>query len=76
MATDLDGTLLPSQWAVPARTRKVLARVHALGVPIVAVTARGPWSTKPVADEFGLRGAAEGVAIVLERLLSQGTFAP
>lgn len=40
VATDLDGTLVASDGRVSARTASVLARVDALGVPVVFVTAR------------------------------------
>jgi hydroxymethylpyrimidine pyrophosphatase-like HAD family hydrolase len=40
VATDLDGTLVGADGRVSARTAAVLARVNALGVPVVFVTAR------------------------------------
>src|SRR5664279_4412981 len=40
VATDLDGTLLGTDGRVSPRTAEVLARVDALGVPVVFVTAR------------------------------------
>jgi hypothetical protein len=40
VATDLDGTLVGADGRVSARTAEVLARVDALGVPVVFVTAR------------------------------------
>jgi hydroxymethylpyrimidine pyrophosphatase-like HAD family hydrolase len=40
VATDLDGTLLGVDGRVSPRTAEVLARVDALGVPVVFVTAR------------------------------------
>ena len=82
IATDLDGTLLPSAWHVPTHTRAVIERVRALGVPIVAVTARGPWSTKPVADAFGLGGVAVCTSgsvlydLDAERILEERMLAP
>ncbi|HEX6498604.1 MAG TPA: HAD family hydrolase [Micromonosporaceae bacterium] len=42
IATDLDGTLVRSNDTVSDRTREVLARVTAAGIPVVGATGRGP----------------------------------
>jgi Cof subfamily protein (haloacid dehalogenase superfamily) len=42
VATDLDGTIVRSDDTVSGRTFAAFARVKALGIPIVAVTGRGP----------------------------------
>ncbi|MEV6526023.1 HAD family hydrolase [Longispora sp. NPDC051575] len=42
IATDLDGTLVRTDGTVSLRTRRVLDRVRAAGIPIVGVTGRGP----------------------------------
>ena len=42
IATDLDGTLLGSQGAISARTRRALERARAAGIELVMVTGRPP----------------------------------
>jgi Cof subfamily protein (haloacid dehalogenase superfamily) len=46
VATDLDGTVVGSDDRVSARTTAAFARVKAAGLPIVAVTGRGPRLTE------------------------------
>jgi Cof subfamily protein (haloacid dehalogenase superfamily) len=58
VATDLDGTLLRDDGTVSAYTAGVLARVRALGVPVVLVTARPPRWVAQVARSVGLGGLA------------------
>lgn len=58
IATDLDGTLLRSEWCVPARTLDAIAAVQDAGALVVPVTARGVWNTRPIAREFGIEGFA------------------
>ncbi len=58
VATDLDGTLLPTAKAVPTRTLAALAAVQALGAHVVPVTARSPRTTVPIMEEFGIEGFA------------------
>ena len=58
VATDLDGTLLPSGHAIPERTLDAIRRVQDAGALVVPVTARPPRSVGGVAREFGIRGSA------------------
>ena len=59
-ATDLDGTLLRSDGTVSGATRRVLAAVEEVGVPVVFVTARPlRWM-----EELWSMVGAHGVAIV------------
>lgn len=58
VATDLDGTLLRDDGGVSAWTAAVLARVRALGVPVVVVTARPPRRVREIARATGLGGLA------------------
>lgn len=64
VATDLDGTILPTAQTdevAPAFTQRMvetLARVRATGAHVVAVTARSPRSAAPLARRLGLSGAA------------------
>lgn len=64
IATDLDGTLLPTEQADPwdprlsERTLGALAAARAAGATIVAVTARSPRTTLPFAVRHGFDGLA------------------
>ncbi|MEU6481264.1 HAD family hydrolase [Streptomyces sp. NPDC047017] len=58
VATDLDGTLLRSDWSVSRRTRDALAAATAAGAAHLVVTGRAvPW-TQHVLDDLGYRGLA------------------
>jgi hydroxymethylpyrimidine pyrophosphatase-like HAD family hydrolase len=73
-AVDLDGTLLRTDQTVSERTRRAIAAATAAGVEVVAVTARSPRSTGPLAAAAGIGGAAicANGAIVVD--LSSGSI--
>lgn len=54
-AIDLDGTLLRSDGTISERTRRA---IRAAPLDIVIVTARGPLTVPPIADELGIEGRA------------------
>ncbi|MBA2416875.1 MAG: HAD family phosphatase [Geodermatophilaceae bacterium] len=58
IATDLDGTLLRTDGTVSERNRAALAAVRARGVPVVAVTGRGPRLLDMVRRDMGSTGLA------------------
>lgn len=58
VATDLDGTLVRSDGSVSAFTADVLARVEALGIPVVFVTGRPLRWTEEVFEHVGEHGLA------------------
>ncbi|MGY2700974.1 Cof-type HAD-IIB family hydrolase [Nocardioides sp. HB32] len=58
VATDLDGTLVRSDGSVSPYTADVLARVEALGVPVVFVTGRPLRWTEEVFEHVGEHGLA------------------
>ena len=58
VATDLDGTLVRSDGTVSAYTADVLAKVEALGVPVVFVTGRPLRWTEEVFEHVGEHGLA------------------
>lgn len=58
VATDLDGTLVRDDGSVSAYTADVLARVEALGVPVVFVTGRPLRWTEEVFEHVGEHGLA------------------
>ena len=58
VATDLDGTLVRSDGTVSPYTADVLARVEALGVPVVFVTGRPLRWTEEVFEHVGEHGLA------------------
>lgn len=58
VATDLDGTLVRSDGSVSAYTRSVLARLDALGVPVIFVTGRPLRWTEEVFEHVGSLGLA------------------
>ena len=58
VATDLDGTLVHSDGTVTARTRAVLERLEARGVPVVFVTGRPLRWTVEVFEHVGEHGLA------------------
>jgi hypothetical protein len=58
VATDLDGTLVRSDGTVSPRTAEVLAKVEALGVPVVFVTGRPLRWTEEVFEYVGEHGLA------------------
>jgi hydroxymethylpyrimidine pyrophosphatase-like HAD family hydrolase len=58
VATDLDGTLVRSDGSVSPYTADVLARVEALGVPVVFVTGRPLRWTEEVFEYVGEHGLA------------------
>jgi Cof subfamily protein (haloacid dehalogenase superfamily) len=57
-AVDLDGTLLRSDGTISARTKAAVRRATDAGIEIVLVTARGPRTMRPLAEELGVRGEA------------------
>jgi hydroxymethylpyrimidine pyrophosphatase-like HAD family hydrolase len=58
VATDLDGTLVRSDGTVSSYTADVLARVEALGIPVVFVTGRPLRWTEEVFEHVGEHGLA------------------
>jgi Cof subfamily protein (haloacid dehalogenase superfamily) len=58
VASDLDGTLMHGDSTVSPRTRAVLAKVQASGVPLVLVTGRPPRWMHMVAEQTGHAGLA------------------
>jgi len=56
VATDLDGTVIPRERPVSARTLSAFAACDAVGIPVVPVTGRPPRWVTPLATEAGLRG--------------------
>ena len=56
VATDLDGTVIPRDLPVSARTLRAFAACAAAGIPVVPVTGRPPRWVTPLAAEAGLRG--------------------
>ena len=58
VATDLDGTVVRSDGTIADRTRQVVARVEAAGVPFVMVTGRPPRWMAPIVEMTGHRGLA------------------
>lgn len=58
VATDLDGTLVRKDGTVSPYTREVLARLEALGVPVIFVTGRPLRWTTPVFEHVGSHGLA------------------
>jgi Cof subfamily protein (haloacid dehalogenase superfamily) len=56
VATDLDGTVIPRDRPVSARTLAAFASCAEAGIPVVPVTGRPPRWVTPLADEAGLRG--------------------
>jgi Cof subfamily protein (haloacid dehalogenase superfamily) len=66
VATDLDGTLLDSRGELSERTRSVLDRLDAAGVPLVVVTARPlRWMTDlwPVVGRHGIGVVSNGAIV-------------
>ena len=58
VATDLDGTVVRTDGTIAARTRDVIGRIEAEGVPFVMVTGRPPRWMAPVVEMTGHRGIA------------------
>ncbi|MGI8694347.1 MAG: HAD family hydrolase [Geodermatophilaceae bacterium] len=58
IATDLDGTLLRTDGTVSERSQVALAAVRARGIPVVAVTGRGPRLLDAVRGYMGGLGLA------------------
>jgi Cof subfamily protein (haloacid dehalogenase superfamily) len=56
VATDLDGTVIPRDRPVSARTLAAFAACERAGIPVVPVTGRPPRWVTPLAAEAGLRG--------------------
>ena len=56
VATDLDGTVIPRERPVSARTLAAFAACERVGIPVVPVTGRPPRWVTPLAEEAGLRG--------------------
>ena len=56
VATDLDGTVIPRDRPVSARTLAAFAACERAGIPVVPVTGRPPRWVTPLATEAGLRG--------------------
>ena len=66
VATDLDGTLVDSEGQLSVRTRDVLDRLDAAGVPLVVVTARPlRWMTElwPVVGRHGVGIVSNGAIV-------------
>ncbi|MGC9469632.1 MAG: HAD-IIB family hydrolase [Anaerolineae bacterium] len=53
IATDLDGTLRTPEGEITDRSRRVLARLHEQGLPIVLVTGLNPWVVRRIIDQIG-----------------------
>jgi len=58
VASDVDGTLLDPTDQISERTRAVVHRVVAAGVPFVLVTGRPPRWIPPIAEQLGHAGPA------------------
>ncbi len=58
VATDLDGTVVRSDGTIAERTREVIGRIEAAGVPFVMVTGRPPRWMPPIVEMTGHRGLA------------------
>ncbi len=58
VATDLDGTIVRSDGTIAARTRAVIGRIEAAGVPFVMVTGRPPRWMGQIVEMTGHRGIA------------------
>jgi len=58
IATDLDGTLLRTDGTVSERSRAALGAARARGVPVIAVTGRGPRLLDMVRRDMGNHGLA------------------
>ncbi|WP_432562441.1 HAD family hydrolase [Kineococcus sp. SYSU DK003] len=56
VATDLDGTVIPRDRGLSARTLAAFAACDRAGIPVVPVTGRPPRWVTPLASEAGLRG--------------------
>jgi len=56
IATDIDGTIVPSQGTVSTRTRAALHQCIAAGIEVVLVTGRPPRWLPPVVQATGLHG--------------------
>lgn len=56
VATDLDGTVIPRDLPLSARTLAAFAARAAVGIPVVPVTGRPPRWVTPLAAEAGLSG--------------------
>lgn len=54
LAIDLDGTLLDSAHALPARNREALHRAHEAGIRVVLCTGRSFTETRGVLEQIGL----------------------
>ena len=55
VALDLDGTLIENDGPIRERTRRAVAAVVALGVPVVIATGRMATSVRPFVDALGLQ---------------------
>ncbi|MCW2606763.1 MAG: Cof-like hydrolase [Frankiales bacterium] len=58
VATDLDGTVVRTDGTIAARTREVIGRIEAAGVPFVVVTGRPPRWMAQIVEMTGHRGLA------------------
>jgi Cof subfamily protein (haloacid dehalogenase superfamily) len=56
VATDLDGTVIPRDRPLSARTLAAFAACAEVGISVVPVTGRPPRWVTPLAEEAGLRG--------------------
>ena len=80
VASDVDGTLLGVGDAPSARTRRVVDRMTAAGVPLVLATGRPPRWVPAVCDALGVRGlvvAANGAVLydaAADRVLEAATI--
>ncbi|WP_432510722.1 HAD family hydrolase [Kineococcus sp. SYSU DK001] len=81
VATDLDGTVIPRDRPLSARTLAAFAACDAAGIPVVPVTGRPPRWVTPLASEAGLRGqvvCANGAVVFdldTDRVVRQHTIA-
>ena len=58
VATDLDGTIVRSDWTISPRVVRALQRVETLGVPVVFVTGRPPRWMAEISEQTGHTGLA------------------
>lgn len=53
--TDIDGTLLNGKQRILDSTLYAIEQLQAQGIPLVPVTARGPFCVDPILERYGLR---------------------
>ena len=69
IATDLDGTIVPHDGHISARTIEVFKRAHSMGIEIFFVTGRPPRWMPEIREAFGLGKAICGNGAMLYDLL-------